>query len=414
MSEKPIPFSKRLQWRLECFAHSVIESIARLMPGPWVFHFGEALAGVAWHFMPNRRRIVLRNLRIAYCDQMELDEIKQLAKKSFVRAGANLLSSAHTAGLPAEKLSEVLQIENLELLQKFADEGKGVVLLLSHMGNWELLSRLIHFIPEGVALGGMYRPLNNPYMDERVLARRQADGSRMFSKRDSFHQITGFLRDGGIVGVLADQRVGKNGDRIRFFGRVTMGSPLPSLLARRAKAEVVALSLTTVEPGKWSAKLSHMNEKLSTENCMEALEAAMKLHPTDVFWLQDRWKVMVQGELWHPQKIEDKHVSGDKCLRVLVWWTGGDEPRCPTGEWSGPDIRYEFAITDSQPRPSWLSVDAHCHAIHPFAGIGRLKAMITAIDEAEVLPLDLILVSGGLNEMRMLARSCGIRCALLE
>ena len=336
MSEKPIPFSKRLQWRLECFAHSVIELIARPMPGPWVFHFGEALAGVAWYFMLKRRRIVLRNLRIAYCDQMDLDEIKKLAKKSFVRAGANLLSSVHTAGLPAEKLSEVLQIENLELLQKFADEGKGVVLLLSHMGNWELLSRLIYFMPEGVPLGGMYRPLNNPYMDERVRARRQVDGSQMFSKRDSFHQITRFLRDGGVVGVLMDQRVGRNGDLIQFFGRLTRASPLPSLLARRAKCDVIALALTTEEPGMWKATLLPVEKPYSTRNCMSALESAMKLGSTDVFWLQERWRVRFKKSRSVSRLFDDGRSATNKSHRALLWLVGVDDSWCIPDEWTHP------------------------------------------------------------------------------
>lgn len=401
MSEKPIPFSKRLQWRLECFAHSVIEFIARLMPGPWVFHLGEALAGVAWHFMPNRRRIVLRNLRIAYCDQMELDEIKKLAKKSFVRTGANLLSSVHTAGLPAEKLSEVLQIENLELLQKFADEGKGAVILLSHMGNWELLSRLIHLIPEGVALGGMYRPLNNPYMDKRVLARRQADGSRMFSKRDSFHQITGFLRDGGIVGILADQRVGENGDRIKFYGRITKASPMPSLLARRAKAEVVALSLTTVEPGKWNAKLIHINEKPTTENYMKALEIAMRASPEDVFWMQERWRVRLRRGFGLGEFLDGQQSQKGKSHRALIWMAGLSDMKELSQLWKQPDVRYELAIEPGLQAPSWLPEGVRIHTVTDLDG--NWDATIGRIDEFEACPLDFVLTSKNSSELR---KSC--------
>ena len=403
MSEKPIPFSKRLQWRLEYFAHSVIEFIARLMPGPWVFHLGEALAGVAWHFMPRRRRIVLRNLRIAYCDQMELDEIKQLAKKSFVRAGANLLSSVHTAGLPAEKLSEVLQIENLELLQKFADEGKGVVLLLSHMGNWELLSRLIHFIPEGVALGGMYRPLNNPYMDERVRARRQADGSRMFSKRDSFHQITGFLRGGGVIGVLADQRVGRNGDLIQFFGRLTRASPLPSLLARRAKCDVIALALTTEEPGRWKATFLPVEKPYSTRNCMSALESAMKLGSNDVFWLQERWRVRFKKSRSVSRLLEDGRSAKNKSHRALLWLVGVDDSWRIPDEWTHPDVVYELATEPGRRPPSWLPAATRCHEAPLAGGAGVLEKFIASVDQSSLLPLDLVVAA---NDADSLVKAC--------
>ena len=136
----------------------------------------------------------------------------------------------------------MIAIENLDLLEQALAGGRGVVLLLSHMGNWELLSRIIHFFPKDSKAGAFYRPLNNRLLDERVLARRQADGTRMFSKHDAFHQVASFLRERGIVGILADQRVGGHGELVRFFGRLTRASPLPSLLARRSKSSVLALS----------------------------------------------------------------------------------------------------------------------------------------------------------------------------
>jgi KDO2-lipid IV(A) lauroyltransferase len=130
----------------------------------------------------------------------------------------------------------VIHVENIELLEQSLAGGKGVVLLLSHMGNWEILSRLVHFFPRGSKAGAFYRPLNNRLLDKRVLDRRQADGTRMFSKGDNPLHVAGFLREGGIVGILADQRVGHQGELVEFFGRITRASPLPSLLARRSKS----------------------------------------------------------------------------------------------------------------------------------------------------------------------------------
>ncbi|HSP41627.1 MAG TPA: hypothetical protein VLO11_02045, partial [Luteolibacter sp.] len=221
---------KTLRWRLECLGHSLIEGLAALLPGPWVFRLGEMLGGFAWHLLPRRRNIVLRNLRIAFAGEKNPTEIHQLARETFRRSGANLVSVSHTARLKPEQLREVLRVENLHLLEDAQSRGKGVVLLLAHMGNWELLSRIIHLFPPGSKCGAFYRPLNNPLLDSQVLARRQADGTRMFSKRDPFHVVTKFLREGGIVGILADQRAGMQGEVVPFFGRLTRATPLPGLL----------------------------------------------------------------------------------------------------------------------------------------------------------------------------------------
>ena len=229
---------KPVKWRLECLGHSLIEGLAGLLPGSWAFCLGEALGGLVWRFMPLRRKMILRNLRIAFAGEKDLPELRCMEKATFRRTGGNMVSAAHTSRLSPAQLGEVIRVENLELLEKAHASGKGVVILLSHMGNWEVLSRLIHFFPKGSKAGAFYRPLNNLLLDERVLARRQADGTRMFSKRDNPLHVAAFLREGGIVGILADQRVGTHGEPVRFFGRLTRASPLPSLLARRSKSTV--------------------------------------------------------------------------------------------------------------------------------------------------------------------------------
>ncbi len=414
MSNPPESKLKLLKWRLECVVTASVEFVAGLLPGPWVFCLGEFMGGIAWHLMPKRRLSIMRNLRIAYAGEKDLDEIRSLAKATMRRAGANLISTAYTAKLPPEQLPKILQIENMKVLTDALDTKKGVVLLLAHMGNWELLSRLIHFLPEGDKIGGMYRPLNNPYMDARVRARRQADGSQMFSKRDPFHQITKYLRDGGIVGVLADQRVGENGDRIEFFGRQTHASPLPSLLARRAKSEVVALSLVTEKPGQWKATFFPVERPHTTTRCMAALEAAMKSGPADVFWLQERWKVRIQHRKYAPAMLGQADAASAKPPRVLIWAVDVPSDWRPADTWLNSYVPCEFAVSEGADLPSWLPEASRCHQVCSGKNRIEIRAALQAIDLEEILPLDLILVAGDFAEVNAAALQEGVKALEIE
>lgn len=394
MSQSPTHPRKLLQWRLECLGHSLLEGLTGLLPGPWLFRLGEALGGLVWHFMPLRRKMILRNLRIAFAGEQDLPQLRRLAKDSFRRTGANLLSAAHTARLAPQQLSEVIHIENLDLLEQALAGGKGVVLLLAHMGNWEILSRLIHLFPKGSRAGAFYRPLNNRLLDERVLQRRQADGTRMFSKRDNPHHVAGFLREGGIVGILADQRVGIHGELVRFFGCLTRASPLPSLLARRTKSSVLALAVTTERPGQWKAEFMAVDTPPTTANCMVALERAMRAGPVDVFWFQERWKLYIQP----PQSIRDWLGSatdgGAKPHRAVVWLVGVAETwQIPDG-WVHPDVVYEVAVAVGRGVPAWLPAATRVHPVAAGEGRATLQRAITTIDESAALPLDFILTVG--------------------
>ena len=219
--------SKRLKWRAEAAGHLALAAVLRQLPVESVFVFGEFLGKMIWPLMKGRQKTIVRNLRIALNGTCTADEIEKLAKDSFIRNVANLLCSSVSAKAEGKDLRELMEVENAEVLIEAHAKGKGVVLLLAHMGNWELLTRLKNFLPELGNLGAFYRPLNNIILNERVLRERQADGTRLFSKRDSLHHVSGFLRDNGIVGILADQRVGRQGELVEFFGRLTRASPLP-------------------------------------------------------------------------------------------------------------------------------------------------------------------------------------------
>lgn len=404
MSSKNENPSKLLQWRLECLANSLVEGLAGLLPGSCVFRLGEALGGLVWHFMPLRRKMILRNLRIAFAGEKDLPELRRMARETFRRTGGNLISAAHTARLAPEKLGEVIHIENLELLEQALAEEKGVVLLLAHMGNWEILSRIVHLFPKGSKTGAFYRPLNNRLMDERVLARRQADGTRMFSKRDPFHQVTGFLREGGIVGILADQRVGWQGEVVRFFGRLTRASPLPSLLARRAKSAVLALSVTTEAPGKWKAVFMPVESPPTTGNCMVALEHAMKAGPVDVFWLQERWKVYVSAKHSIGEWLGVETIAAGKGHRALLWLAGVPESWQLPESWTHPDVVHEVALTFNQGLPAWLPDSTRIHRVTDRVDREELQEAITTIDESAALPLDFILACGASRALVKAAR----------
>lgn len=395
---------KRLQWRLEWLAHAMAEGLAALLPGPLVFRLGEMLGDLAWRLMPDRRRIVMRNLRIVFAGDKTPEELEKLVRETFRRTGGNMVAVAHTARLSKKRLSEVVEVKGIEHVTTALAGGRGMVVLIPHMGNWEVLSRLHLVLPEESKLGAYYRPLNNPLMNERVLKRREADGTRMFSKRDSPLQASKFLRENGMLGILADQRVGKQGDLVSFFGRLTRSSPLPSLLARRAKCPMLALSMVTVRPGKWEVRFLPVESPHTTANSMIALEQAMRASPSDAFWFQERWKLYLRSFFPLSRWFGDNTVKGKIPHRALIWLVDVAGSWQPPEEWLHPDVVYEVAQTSHDPRPAWLPDSTRVHRILENADRETLRRHLADIDASHDLPLDFILTSHAREDLRDAAR----------
>ncbi len=363
--------------------------------------------------MPQRRVVVLRNLRIAFYGEYDMPALKELTREIFRRTGANLLSAAHTAHLDPREVDANLVVENPELLQSVADQGKGVVLMPPHMGNWEILSRMNRLFPQGHAVGAFYRPLNNPLLNERIIRQRKADGTHLFSKRDSFHAVAGFLREGGLVGILADQRVGKQGELVRFFGRLTRASPLPSLMIRRSKSGVVPISLITESPGKWRVRYHTVNPPFKTPDCMAALEQAMRASLLDVFWFQDRWKVFVSSRFTIRDWLGPEIPGESKPHRALLWLAGHDPTWRIPEEWKHQDVNYEVVLAPGQASPEWLDGQEIIHRVRPSDTYKTLRGALADIDGTTALPVDYIVTRKASGNLKKAAKFLSIRLVSL-
>jgi len=386
--------SKRWRWRIEWLVQAGLGAAVSRLPAAMVFRLGEGLGALAWPFMGGRRHAILRNLRIAFGHEHDLPTLRRMARETFLRTAANLLSVGHTARRARSELVGQITIEKCPLIDEALAAGRGLVMLPSHMGNWEVLSRVSHLYAASVKAGAFYRPLNNPLVNARIVAQREADGTRMFSKRDTFHQASGFLRDGGFLGILADQRVGRQGDLTPFFGRLTRASPLPSLLARRSKSEVLAMSMTTIGPAKWHVRFHPVAAPFATADCMRAIEQAMRASPCDVFWLQERWKVFIGPNF----TIRDwlggtESCGGENPHRALLWLAEApDEWQLPDA-WRHPDVVYEAVLAAGQSPPAWLPENTRIHRVSVHAGLRALRNQLVAIDATTILPVDYILAA---------------------
>lgn len=295
--------SPTLSHRLEYCAYRAFEWILGLMSLETVFRLGEFAGRIVHRLNKSRRDQVIRNLRFAFGDEKSQAEIEQLAAEVFERTGANFMTSLKIPFLSDEEILRSLYFEGLDDIMKATDEG-GIVMVSPHMGNWELLAQAI-FLAEGkFRVGTHYRPLNNALINSVVERRRKRRGLELFAKRTSTHRLINFVREGGAMGVLADQRVGERGAACLFFGRPTTCSPLPHLIAKRGKGQLISLSCETVGTARWKITFRHI-PTITAQACADSIEQDWRRAPVDVFWFEDRWRIRGNEPLAFLKKYKD-------------------------------------------------------------------------------------------------------------
>lgn len=291
------------------------------------YRLGRALGGAAYWVLAPYRRLAIRNLTIAYGDEKPVPEIRRLARAHFQALGANLLSSIKAATLDLEALREMATVDNMGSIRDALDRGRGVVLVISHIGNWELFAQICQFLP-GYRWSTVYQPLGNRYIEADVRRTRMARGVHLFSRKNGFNAPTAFLRAGGAVGVLVDQHAGDAGVWAPFFGRLASTSHLAALLALRTGAELVPIAIQTAAPGRWRVVVSPPVPRLPGEevNALTArlnlvLEGQIRASPADWFWVHNRWKTPRPKFLLTPYRrgvTVPSAVADLKPFRILV------------------------------------------------------------------------------------------------
>jgi len=270
-------------------------AVVAALPLSFLFGFGQFLGVCAWMFSGKYRRLATRNLEIAFANEKSPRELRQLVRRHFRRLGANLLCSAKLTQMPAEKILERVEVENAESMAREFRAGVPVVLVLSHIGTWEVFAQLMPKFFGFVRGSSVYQGLGNRFIDKHVRRARSQTGLELFDRHDGFEPVIELLRSGGGVGVLSDQHAGDHGVWTPFFGRLASTSPLPALLAKRTRAALIAAGVYTTGPARWRMVFTERFDETGasvavlTSKINRVIEEQIRRAPEDWFWVHNRW-----------------------------------------------------------------------------------------------------------------------------
>jgi len=318
------------QW-LVYVAYRAFEGLFVLTPLPVCFLFGRFCGRVAHFILPGYRRLVRRNLSIAFEGEKSEEEILKLAREHFITLGGNLLSSIKIGTMSHEKIQARLTISGLEHANAVTDTGGGFVYLICHMGSWEILAQA-KGVTTAPLRGSLYQPLSNPYLDRLIRRRREKTGTQLFDRSEGFYSPIRHLKEGGVLGVLVDQHAGDKGVWCPFFGRLASTSNLAPLLALRAGVKMLPLGLYTRGLARWEMVVHPaIDPKAEGGGKIETLTAVMNTYladmiresPEDWFWVHNRWKTPKPNFLINSYKRgmvlpEEMEASDLKRFRILI------------------------------------------------------------------------------------------------
>ncbi|MFJ2216306.1 phosphatidylinositol mannoside acyltransferase [Streptomyces sp. NPDC101062] len=275
-------------------------STVKKLPEPVANALGRTLADTVWK---RRGKSVLRlesNLARVVPDAgpERLAALSQAGMRSYMRYW---MESFRLPAWSTERVRDGVEIKDIDRLFDGLTTGRGVILALPHMANWDLAGAWLTRARD-VPFTTVAERLKPETLYDRFVAYRESLGMEVLPHTGgaAFGTLARRLRAGGLVALVADRDLSSSGVEVDFFGDTARMPAGPALLAQQTGALLLPVSLwfddtrvmrgqvfppvAVPETGTRAEKTSVMTQAVA-----DAFATGITEHPEDWHMLQRLW-----------------------------------------------------------------------------------------------------------------------------
>ena len=224
------------------------------------------------------------------------EEIKNIIKKSWNNLGITICELLRINDIFTKNKIKYNKLENIEDLIK---NNKQAIFISIHQSNWEVLVPSLDRI--GINIGGIYRHINNNFIDKIILNIRQ---NSLVSKnsfytpkgKKSAKDIVDAINNSSSIEVLIDQK-DSSGEEVMFFNKKVKTQTGFLKIARKYNLPIIPIQNKRINNGNieltFLKPLYHNNLDINDTQMMEKIhykiEEWIKAEPTQWFWQHKRF-----------------------------------------------------------------------------------------------------------------------------
>ena len=239
------------------------------------------------------RARALDNLAMMW-PQMPQERRAEIASKCLNNVGRSFIENYSARDFPKRMAKNTPTGAGVAALEKAAEQGKPVILVTGHYGNYEAMRACL--VARGYDIGGLYRNMKNPYFNAHYVQTMEAFGGPVFPQgRRGTAGFVRHLKDGGQLVLLFDQHV-FGAPALDFLGQPANTALSAAELALRYDALLIpfygirqadGVSFDTV----LEAPVPHSDAVTMTQALNDSLTARVKADPEQWFWVHRRWRI---------------------------------------------------------------------------------------------------------------------------
>ncbi|MEU6218049.1 phosphatidylinositol mannoside acyltransferase [Streptomyces sp. NPDC047022] len=275
-------------------------STVKNLPEPVATRLGRGIADLAWKRRGKGVQRLERNYArvVPGASPERLAELSKAGMRSYLRYW---MESFRLPAWSAERVRNGFDPKDLHFLTDGLASGRGVVLALPHLANWDLAGAWVTTKLE-TPFTTVAERLKPETLYDRFVAYREGLGMEVLphSGGSAFGTLARRLRDGGLVCLVADRDLSASGVEVDFFGETARMPAGPALLAQQTGALLVPVTLwyddSPIMQGRLHPPIEVPGsgtraEKTSvmTQALADAFATGIAEHPEDWHMLQHLW-----------------------------------------------------------------------------------------------------------------------------
>lgn len=268
-----------------------------ILPFKVIYIISDFFTFVLYKIIGYRKKVIIQNLKNSFPNWDEKKINSQLF--SIYRNISDLVvETIKGFTITKKQIQKHMVATNIELMNQYFINKKGIIGVLGHYGNWEWAALLagIKLKQETIAL---YKPLSNKYIDKYLKKNRARFGIHLHSIQNTYKSFEKNKHKKALFALVADQSPSNINKSIwtTFLNQPTACIHGPEKYAQLYNMPLVYIQIIRVKRGYYTVTFKTLfdnpqNEEPEhiTKTFMKELENDIILRPDHWLWSHRRWK----------------------------------------------------------------------------------------------------------------------------
>lgn len=270
--------------------------LVAILPYRLIYGISDLSFYIVYYVFQYRREVVRKNLMHAFPDKSK--QALKVLEKSFYKHFCDLLVEyIQSLTITPTQVARRCIIQNIALFEELYKQGKHILLVTGHQGNWEWAANAIA-LQTSYQVGVIYKPLSNPYFDGLVKKLRQRFGKFTIHEKQILRILLRYDTVPKATALLADQATNpQHAYVMEFLNQPTYVTRGVEKLAIKFSQPVVYVHIRKIQRGHYRIEPELLVDDPSTipahtitKLYIQKLEAAIQEQPETWLWSHNRWK----------------------------------------------------------------------------------------------------------------------------